>query len=276
MVKLKPEERWNRMLLERFEAFRLSGELKRLRDKGLRALGRRRRLTSLEYWKLPLTGGPLDYMAWDKECEKVAKHFGLAPWTVKMACLLRDYDPVKSPFPIGANWPSIRIITTHKDPIFLKQLFYHVRELGVPVYVQGSGHKTAPIFLDYEFIPSPLPDSHKPSIHDVFTVELEFPPIFPPEARQQIVKDTDDIKRELLKRLGYRVPKRLRTTNLISKASSLRLNKSRLAKRELYEIVAETSEYATDEEDEQRRKTVKSRRHFLKQRLIKPYKAEES
>ena len=215
-------------------------------------------------------------MVWNKECEKVAEHFGLAPWTVKIACLLRDYDPTRSPFPLGANWPSIRIITKHKEPIFLKQLFYHVRELGAPVYVQESGHKTAPIFLDYEFVPSPLPNSHKPSIHDVFTVELEFPPIFPPEARQQIAKDTDDIKRELLKRLGYRVPKRLRTTTLISKASSLRLNKSRLAKRELYEIVAETSRYGTEEKDEQRGKTVKSRRHFLKKRLIEPYRVEES
>jgi len=205
MVRLKPEERWNGILLERFEAFRISGGLKRLRDKGLRALGRRRRLKSSEYRKLPL----------------------------------------------------------HKDQIFLKQLFYHVRELGIPVYVQESGHKTAPIFLNHEFVPSPLPNSHKPSIHDVFTVELEFPPIFPPEARQQIAKDTDDIKRELLKRLGYRVPKRLRTTTLISKASRLRLNKSRLAKRELYEIVAETSKYATEEEDKRRRKTSSSLRALL-------------
>lgn len=276
MVKLKPEERWNGMLLERFKAFRISGELKRLRDKGLRALGKRRRLTSLEYWKLPLTGGSPDYMAWDKECKKIAEHFGLAPWTVKMACLLRGYDPVKSPFPIGVNWPSIRIVTKHEDPIFLKQLFYHARELGVPAYVQESGHKTALIFLDYEFIPSTLPNLHKPSIHDVFTVELEFPPIFPPEARQQIGKNADDIKRELLERLGYKVPKRLRTTTLISKASRLRISKNRLAKRELYEIVANTSKYATEEEDKQRRKKVKSRRHFLKQRLIKPYRMEES
>lgn len=275
MKKTDPKELWRDILLERFETFRASGELERLQREGLQALNRRKRLSSLEYWNLPLVGGPNAYQSWEKECQRVAVRFGLAPWTVEMACLLKGYDPQETLFPLGLHWPRIRIVTSHSDPLFLKHLFYHARQMGVPVYLRQAGQEIVPLFLDYEFTPSTLPDGHKPPFHDVFKIELELPPVFPSQAQKKIARDAFQLSRELLFRLGYQVPKRLRASSLLSNAPELRLNKSRLAPRELYEIVAETSDLGTIEEDEKRRKQVKSRRFDLRQRLIKPFEKEK-
>jgi hypothetical protein len=57
-------------------------------------------------------------------------------------------------------------------------------------------------------------------------------------------------------------------------ASNLRVAEARLPKRGLYEIVAEKWEEGTAAEDEQRRKTVKTRRYRVQKRLLKPHESE--
>lgn len=276
MAKLKPDERWQRHLLERFEAFRLSDELPKLRAEALHALGRTRLLTAEEYWKLPLAKGPLAYdSSWQKKCETIAERFGLAHWTVKMACLLEGYDPREQPFPIGAQWPSVRIVTESTDKVFLKHLFHHALCFGIYVDLQQGGSRTAIVFPDscpvYGLLESPLPDSHRPPREKAFRVELSAPPGYPPEALEELARSAAQLSRELLRRLGYSAAKRLRVSKLLDEARDLRLQESHLPKRELYEIVAEKWDEGTVSEDEERRKLVKSRRHKLRKRLIKPF-----
>jgi hypothetical protein len=276
MAKLKPDERWQRHLLERFEAFRLSDELLKLRAEGLRALGRTRLLTTEEYWKLPLGKGPLAYdSSWQKKCETIAERFGLAHWTVKMACLLEGYDPGKQPFPKGAQWPSVRIVTESTDEVFLKHLFHHALFFGIYVDLQQGGSRTAIVFPDscpvYGPLESSLPDSHRPPREKAFSVELSAPPGYPPEALEELARFAAQLSRELLRCLGYSAVKRLRVSKLLDEGRDLRLQESHLPKRELYEIVAKKWDEGTVNEDEERRKLVKSRRHKLRKRLIKPF-----
>lgn len=73
--------------------------------------------------------------------------------------------------------------------------------------------------------------------------------------------------------LGYPIPKRLFTFSLVvSKNNKLKIARDRLAKRGLYEIVANTSHYSSISGDEKNRKTVQTQRHSLRKRLVKPYK----
>lgn len=57
-------------------------------------------------------------------------------------------------------------------------------------------------------------------------------------------------------------------------ASNLRVAEARLPKRGLYEIVTEKWEEGTAAKDEQRRKTVKTRRYRVQKRLLKPHESE--
>ncbi len=60
---------------------------------------------------------------------------------------------------------------------------------------------------------------------------------------------------------------------MVSKADDLKIAESPLPRRGLYEIVADTFDEGSVNEDEQRRKTVKTQRHRLRKRLVKPYEA---
>lgn len=281
MAKLKPDERWQRHVLERFQAFRLSVELPKLRAEALRALGRTRLLTAEEYAKLPLTKGPLAYdSSWQKKCETIAQRFGLAHWTVKMACLLKGYDPRKLPFPIGAQWPTVRIVTENTDEVFLEHLFHHALCFGVYVDVQRGGSRTAVIFPDscpvYGPLESLLTDSHRPPKEQAFKVELSVPPGYPPEALAELARFAAHLSRELLRRLGYKAPKRLRTSPLIDIATELGVSKKRLTEEETIQIIDKL--YPEHEISQERRLLglVKSRKHKVRKRLVKPYQPDLS
>lgn len=225
-------------------------------------------------WKLSLSERlkNKNYVDWIKECENVAGRFGLAPWTVEMACLLKGYDPEEHPFPIGAQWPSIRITTRHTDALFLKHLFYHALSFGIHVYVQRGSWETAVIFFDYEPPTSPLPESSRPPRDEAFSVDLKLPPNYPPEAAQQMSKDAAQLSRELLRRLGYRAPRRLRTTALLPQLHKLRLNEYPLPNNAIYDIIDDTfGEGGPLTDDQRRRSLVKSRRNKLRRHLTRPY-----
>jgi hypothetical protein len=270
MAKLKPEERWNRLLLERFQAFRITGELKRLRAEGLKILGRKTLLTALEFKKLPVR--EVSYLNWAGKCDVAAKRFGLAPWTVRMACLLEDYDPVNSYFPVGAQWPSIRVITVNTNSCFLRHLSYHAWSFGVRVYTERNGLKSGIISSAPEPPDHPLQAPDRPTRDEAFTIELRFPPNYPPEAAQNLSREACEFGRELLRRLGYRAAQRLRATRLLAQTDALKVNEFPLHSGDTYNIIDKMWPDEDLGRDQQRRKLVHSRRHGIRKRLTEPYK----
>ncbi len=144
MVKISPEERWRRHILERLASLRQSGELNRLRKKGLAILGRKKRFTPEGWFKScnERVSRP-EYVDWHDECETVGRRFGLAPWTVVCSCLVSKYDPRKQPFVVEAQWPKIRVVTENTNPLFLQWLSYEAHKLGLyTVGRQGSVETT--------------------------------------------------------------------------------------------------------------------------------------
>ncbi len=97
MGKRLPEERWKEHINERFTALKVSGELEKLRAKGLAILGREYLLTE-EEWQQSFHDriSSQKYLEWKDECKQIADRFGLAPWTVELACLLKGFKSEES------------------------------------------------------------------------------------------------------------------------------------------------------------------------------------
>ena len=107
MPKVSPEIRWRREVLERYQGFQLSGEFKLLRQKGLKALGRRNLLDSEEWWQESRHQGSMASSVYEEfrlECKNVGDQFGLYAGVVEMACLLKGYSPETSPFVVERNY----------------------------------------------------------------------------------------------------------------------------------------------------------------------------
>jgi hypothetical protein len=274
MVKVPPEERWRSHILERFVALRHSGELDRLSKKGLTILGRKKRFTGKQWFKsFSKRVSCPSYREWYDECEAVAARFGLAPGTVVCACLVSRYDPKKELSVIEGHWPKIRIITENTNSLFSQWLSYEAQRLGLYVVQRQGSVETTLLNIDSPPF-SALSTSQKPPRDNAFYLRIETPPGYPPEAAQKLQKKADQLMKELLRRLGYPVPSRLRTSKLIDHADDLQLEKFPLSSRGLYEIVAEKWKKGSVSEDEERRKLMKSRRHKGRQRLIKPYESD--
>lgn len=278
MSKLAPKELWRRHILERYEAFRQSGYLEELSKEGLEACGREERFTTLEWAKSPMRERYLSarYMEWHHKCETVAQKFGLAVWTVICACLISGYEPGEAGLIVESEWPRIRVITESTDSQFLARLAYEAQLRGLHVIARQGSVETIQLFLNpvpiINMEPPPMPSSLPPKA-SAFHMRVELPIDYPPEAARKLQKAANELEKEILRALGYAVKKRLRTSRLVSKAEDLRISETRLPKRGLYEIVAETFDEGSAQEDEQRCKTVKTQRHRLRKRLVKPYEA---
>jgi len=274
MSKLPPEELWRKHTLEHFEAFRHSGVLKKLRKEGLAACGRKKRFTGLEWAKSSMRERYLSprYMEWYHKCETVAQKFGLATYTVVCACLISNYQPDKELFPVESKWPQIRVVTEITDTQFLARLTYEAKRRGLYVIARHGSVEATQLYLNMEQPPMP---SSLPPVGDCFYMRIEKPIGYPTQAAKKIVIVASQLEKDILIALGYSIPKRLRISRLVSKADDLKISQNRLPKRGLYEIVANTFDEGSISEDEQRRKTVKTQRHRLRKRLIKPYEASE-
>ena len=118
-----------------------------------------------------------------------------------------------------------------------------------------------------------MPSSMPPQA-SAFRMRVETPVGYPPEAAKKLHKSAIQIERDILTALGYSIPKRLRTSQLVVMADKLRVANT-LASGEAYDIVDDI--YGRDlTDDRKRRKLVASRRHKIRKRLIKPYEASES
>lgn len=279
MGKLAPEELWRKHTLERYEALRQSGKLKELREEGLAACGRKKRFTSLEWAKSPMRerySSP-SYMDWHHKCETVARKFGLAVWTVVSACLISGYQPDKARLVVESKWPQIRVVTESTDAQFLDRLAYEAQLRGLHVIAQQGSVETTQLFLNpipiMNIEPPPLPSS-VPAQASAFYMRVETPVGYPPQAARQLQKAASELGKDILVALGYSVPKRLRTSQLVAMADKLRVANT-LASGEAYEILDDIyGEDLTD--DKKRRKLVASRRHKIRKRLVKPHQAPES
>lgn len=273
MAKVAPRQRWERHIIERIKALRLSGELKPLRRKGLKVLGRKSLYTTDE-WRATFSerSHSKDYMAWYKECELLADEFALAPWTVVMLCMVKGYRPEKdvSMMAMEGNWPRIRVVTDSDVPAFLEKLSYEAQQLGLYViHRQGSFETT---LLNLENVgPGELSKhfTNRNIGHNEFSMRVETPIGYPPEAAAQLQKEAARLGRELSRRLGFPTPKRLRSSKLVTMAEELKVADWPLPRGAAYDIVDRVYRNKDMSKDQQRRKLVASRRHKLHKRLQK-------
>ena len=276
MGRLAPEELWRRHTIKRFVAFKQSGELDRLRKKGLSICGRKKRYSPEEWFhsfsrRYSLPG----YREFAMECAAVGERFGLASWTVYCACLVLQYEPAEQPFPIEIEWPVVRVVTKSTEPDFLTKLAYEAQMLGLYV-VQRQGsvdnvHLLAHPVPLCQLEPPPVPSSLPPR-ESAFSIRVEVPIGYPPEAGARLQKEVSRLARELARSLGYPMPHRLRSSPLVSMASTLRVGE-KLSFGEAYDIVDDV--YGGDlTDDEKRRRLIGSRRHRLKKRLIEPHQTD--
>lgn len=280
MATTTPEERWRRHVYERFTALRQSGELEKLRAEGqdiLKRLGiltRKRLLTAQEWWQtFSQRASSPEYRAWHDKCRTVGERFGLAPWVVAMACLLRGYQPEKQPHVMEAEWPRIRVVSESTEPLFLQWLSYEAQRLGLYVIQRHGSVETT--LLNLNGAPSnPLSPSQRPPRNTAFHMRVETPTGYPPEAANHLQKEAGRLAKELLMRLGYSIPQRLRTSSMVSMADKLRVADEHLAYGDVYRIMDKVYGDEDITRDRQRRSTIKTRRHRLKKRLTKPYELE--
>ncbi|AKG53573.1 hypothetical protein DGWBC_0910 [Dehalogenimonas sp. WBC-2] len=266
MVKLSPEERWRRNTKERLIALQQSGEVDRLRRRGLAIIGRTKRFTSDAWAKSP-TRERLSrpgFREWYEECRAVAKKFGLTDWTLEMLCFVSDYDPMKLPFPVETVWPRITVVTDCQDELFGRWLSYEGGLLRLDVN-QKCGEVENKIVNHFQ-PETKLEPLQKPPWRTAFILRVETPPDYPPEAAQELQREAQQQIRELLRRLGYRIPQRSRPSALVNIADKLEVGKP-LKLGRAYEIIDRLNPRADVSDDERRRRLVASERHKIKNRL---------
>ena len=269
LVKRAPIERWREHILWGYEAFRASIDLSKLRQMGLRVLGRRRMLTDSEWWeaaKGPMTSQ--EYRAFQDECRTAGAQYGLAPWTVEMASLLRVYRPGKERFVVEARWPQAWVVTEATDPLFCSWLRYEARRLGLYVAHQYGSNDVRLIQVPFPERPAhPLTQDHRPPRAEAFYLRIETPPEYPSEAAAELARQLHQRGRALLRRLGYRVPQRMRRSIATPRVRKLRLGKARLDRHEVGDIAQDIyPEIAAV--DPSLRRRVKSQRYRARKRVV--------
>jgi len=274
MAKSSPRERWLRHIQERITALRLSGGIKLLRAKGLAALHRKKLYTNEEWWQsFSQRAKSAEYLEWYKECTTLADKFGLAPWVVSMICLLKGYNPEEY---IGLmvterDWPRVRVVTESTNSLFLRRLSYEAQRLGLYTVQRVSGAETTIVNTsdsiidgtsDLNMIPIEFNSS------DVFNIRVETPMGYPPEAAGQLQKEANTLARQLAERMGFRLPKRLRASKLVTMSEVLEAEKGPLPRGAIYDIIDRVYPDRDMSKDQQRRKLTASRRHKVRKRLL--------
>lgn len=268
MPKQAPYGRWKQYLLGRYAEFKSSRDFKRLRRRGLRVLGRTRLLPPPSFADKSASEllGSEAGRAFLEECRVIGERYGLAQWVVKQSCLHSRYRLPSDVFPIGEQWESVRIVTRVGDEPYLSWLLHEAWQLGLHVMLQSGSSGTVLFAVPFPEKPGePLSRSSRPPRDGAFTVRVETPPMYPPEAAAELHRSVQQAARQLLRRLGYKAPDRLRTPSWIAQASKLRLGKDRLGRRETGEI-AEGMYGKEAGGDPKKRKRVRDLRYKAKQR----------
>jgi hypothetical protein len=282
VARLPPEELWHKHLLECYYTFKLSSDWRLLRKEGLRILGRRVLFTA-EEWMASFheRATSKEYRAWYQKCAIEGQRFGIAPEAVAWTCLLKNYQAKKLLPPF--QWPSIRVVTESTDEQFVTWSTFHARKLGLYVIQRMGSVEVTQVYINpvpMFAMPAPPTPSSLPPLHSAFHMRLDFPVDYPPKATGQMGKNAGLLARKLLKSVGYQGFQRIRLSSLLSQAETLNVQKQRLPRRKLYEIVATMAPEKelegditsiSDENDRKRTRVLKSRKHQLRKRLVKPY-----
>jgi len=270
MAKLAPKDRWLRYIKERIKALKLSGKVEPLRAEGLAVVHRKKQYTMEEWWQSFQQRAELpEYLKWYGECETIANEFDLAPWAVTMMCLLKGYKPEKDVglMAMERDWPRIRMVTESTNTQFLRRLSHEAQQLGLYVVQRVHGMKTTLLNLD------PITTFSTPgklNKGDTFRIDVEIPVGYPPEAASQLQKEASRLAHELARHMGHRIPKRLRTSKLVTMSKVLEAEKGPLPRGKLYDIVDKIYPDGDLSKDQQRRKLTASQRHRVRKRLLSP------
>jgi len=268
LPKSRPEERWQHHVLELCQAFLASPEFRVLRREGLRSLGRRKLLTPQEWNEsFSLRSQNEDFLTFVERCRMVGEGFGLAAWTVEMACLVQGYQPEPGAIQVEAKSASIRVITDTTNDLFLRWLLYEAHRLDIHVNIRKGNTELPVITVPFPAMPDqPLTKQLRPAPDRAFYIRVETPPLYPPEAAAELHRQAQQAARELLRRLGYRVRQRLRTTKAVAEAKKLRIAKKSLGHREAGDIAEDIYGEGAGTNSKLRRR-VKDIRNKLRKRL---------
>ena len=273
MTKLSPADRWKRHILEQIKALRFSGELRKLRHKGLVAIGRKKMYTFQEWWDdFHRRATSPTYLKWYQECCILAEKFELAPWVVSTLCLLKGYKPENhiGLMALEANWPRLRLVTDSANELFLRRLSYEAQKRGIYVIQRRGSIENPLLSLDpVESDDSSNASYKRPGIGDEFFLRVETPVGYPPEAAAQFQREASQIVKQLARQMGYHIPKRLRSSKLISMTEDLKIKKQRLPRGGSYDIIDTIFRDGDLQDDQKRRKLVSSRRYKVRKRLTK-------
>jgi len=214
MPKRAPEERHQALISERFQAMIISREFLALRHRWLRHWKRKAPFARLETWERhhnawrARTPDPsaeaerVDRSFWEFQegCGRVAEQFNLAPWEVEWAVFVRDFEPAKLPL-IGAEGFGVRVCAvTHLDQLeALQRLAEASSELHIALVTEPGR-------------PYLGPPGATPRRHSAIRMRVEFPPDYPPEAAKQLAGEAAQAGREILRRMGWPVGQRLRSS----------------------------------------------------------------
>ncbi len=270
MAKIDPRERWSRYIIERIKALKLSGKIEPLRAKGLAAVNRNEQYSEEEWWQsFQQRAKSPDFLKWYEECETIANEFDLAPWVVSTMCLLNGYKPETDVgfMAMERHCPRIRMVTESTNIEYLRILSYEAHQLGLYVVQRLHGVETTLLNFD---LSTTFSTPGKPNKGDTFKIEVEIPVGYPPEAASQLQKEASRLARELARCMGQRIPKRLRTSQLVTMSEVLEVGKGPLPRGEIYDIVDKMYPDGDLSKDQQRRKLTASRRHKVRKRLLDP------
>ena len=270
--KRTPAERWKTYVEEGYRAFLASKQFRVLRREGLKVLGRTRLYTP-EEWNV--AGGTrsrannLGYRAFVGRCDTVGAQFGIAGSEIVLACLFKRAKPAPNlePTPLPTKSPTVLVVTDNEDDLFLQWLLYEASNIGLRVAVNRAG-TTAPVIA----VPFPqepdvaLAPDRRPPEATAFFVRLDLPPYFPPEGAAALARQAQQLGRELLRRLGYPTPQRLRSRPLVADSKKLRLAED-LGRRGLGDIVEDTIGVEAAKDPKARARVSKTR-YRGKQQLL--------
>lgn len=255
--------------MECVTAFSHSADLKGLREKGLAILGRESLLDPDE-WAHRSHGlmNSKDYRRFEAECRDVGQMYGLAPWTIEWASLMKGYDPEEQLHVLEAESPQVTVVTDAAQGLFLQWLLYEAGQMGVLVHRRfGSESMPLVVAANPERPATELDESTRPPLTTAFRVVVEIPLGFPPEAARAISGRATNAQAELARRLGYSIPKRLRSSSTIAEASTLRVGEDTLSSGDVYDMVDELYGDQDLQDDQRLRNRAKNRRHLARKRL---------
>jgi hypothetical protein len=282
MSKLTPSQKWDNIISSRLTALRTDEGFRSLCKSALNSLGRKRRHGSVEDWRVDFRNRAISssYQEWlNGVCKPVADKFGIDEQVVSMLCLVKNFDPEKDfrPFVLEATPAKVYVVTKSADEQILRKLAYEsFTRLGLPLIQEtnsGEIRHTIKEALDPNSLPE-LPRDKKLSIRTLFRIRIELPSGFPPDMANAVTKYALSVDRLLRERLGYSLPKRLRTSKYAKHAEKYKVAKRKLDRGESYDIIDNLygGEDALGKDmalDKKRRLKVNVTRHRLKKDLSK-------